>query len=78
MEKQTAIDFNMVAVSNCPDKKEDANPITEDTSIAIILFHFLESLAPVIKRIIKGAITPISPASHCGSIFILNHLFLTF
>jgi hypothetical protein len=64
-----------VEASNCPDRNEEANPITEDTSIAITLFHLLESLTPVMKRIIKGAITPISPDSQTGSMFILNHLF---
>jgi hypothetical protein len=69
------IRFNIVEASNCPDKKEKANPIRTDMSIAIILFHLLERFAPVMKRIIKGAITPISPASQSGAIFILNHLF---
>lgn len=73
MEKLIAIDFSIVPVSNCPESSVEAKPIRVDTRIAIRLFHLLESLAPVMKRIINGAIAPISPENHCGSMFI-KHL----
>jgi hypothetical protein len=78
MEKETAIDFNIVPASNCPERNAEAKPMRVDMSIAIMLFHLLERFAPIIKRMIKGAITPINPDSHCGCIFILSPLILNF
>jgi len=56
----------MVAGSNCPERNEEAKPIAADTSIAKMLFVFLERFAPVIHRTMRGATTPISPDSHSG------------